>query len=224
MIPPSAPPPTAEAGATVFHAAPMPNAPPKVCHFVGTINLGFAVPKSKRSNSNISILLKRLMAFDKQTNPNVCIEPLNRSDKCITNPSNVTTSKEGIELYYQHRVIADSIRCKINIIMTHTMGEMKDPTTPFREYLNQDKVYVLPAVPGLVDTCIIVIMLQTDPQLTFRDVIEASITDIMSDNTPLSVFAKQVRDLKTSADNPHFTNGLVIQVTIKDDKETEACT
>jgi hypothetical protein len=53
--------------------------------------------------------------------------------------------------------------------MTRTMGEMKDPATPFRKYLNQDDIYVSPTVLGLVDTCIIGVMLQTDPQLTFRD-------------------------------------------------------
>jgi hypothetical protein len=82
--------------------------------------------------------------------------------------------------------------------------------------------YVSPAVLGLIDTIIIGFMPQTDPQLTFRDDIKASIMDIMSDNTPLSVFATCVRELYPSTDNPCFTNGLTIQIAIKDGKETEA--
>jgi hypothetical protein len=104
------------------------------------------------------------------------------------------------------------------------MGEMKDRATPFRKYLNREKVYVSPAVLGLVDTRIIGVMLQTDPMLTFRDDMKANIMDIMSDNTPLAVFSKRVRELKPANDNPRFINGLAIQVAINDGKTTEAYT
>jgi hypothetical protein len=61
------------------------------------------------------------MAFAKQTDPDFRIEPLNGSAQCIANLSSIPTSKEGIELYYQHRVVADGIR-GINLTMAHTMG------------------------------------------------------------------------------------------------------
>jgi hypothetical protein len=48
--------------------------------------------------------------------------------------------------------------------------------------------------------------------------------DIMSDNTPLTVFSKRVRELKPENDNPRFTNALTIQVAIKYGKTTEAYT
>jgi hypothetical protein len=67
-------------------------------------------------------------------------------------------------------------------------------------------------------------MLQIDPQLTFRGDTKASIMDIMSKNTPLSVFEKHVRELKPSNDIPRFTNGLATQVAIKDGTATEAYT
>jgi hypothetical protein len=108
--------------------------------------------------------------------------------------------------------------------MTRKIGAMKDPATPFCKYLNQDKVYVSPAVLGLVDTHTTGVMLQTDPQLTFRDDIKASIMDIMNDNTSLSVFAKRVRELKPANGNPRSTNGLTIQVAIKEVKDVEAYT
>jgi hypothetical protein len=44
-----------------------------------------------------------------------------------------------MELYYQHILDADGIREKNNVTMTHTLGEMKDPATPFRKYLKQEK-------------------------------------------------------------------------------------
>jgi hypothetical protein len=101
---------------------------------------------------------------------------------------------------------------------------MKDMSTPLRKYLNQDKVYVSPAVLGPVDTHIICIIIQKDSLLTFRDDIKASIMDIMNDVTPMSVFAKRVREVNPTSDSPCFTNGLAIQVTIKYGKQTEQYT
>jgi hypothetical protein len=101
---------------------------------------------------------------------------------------------------------------------------MKDMSIPFRKYLNQDKVYVYPAVLGLVDTRITGVMFQTDPLITFHDDIKASILDIMNDNTPISVFSKRVREVNPTNDNPRFTSGLAIQVVIKDGQQTEKYT
>jgi hypothetical protein len=58
-------------------------------------------------------------------------------------------------------------------------------------------------------------MLQTDPNLTFRDEIKTSIYDIMRDDTPISVFTKRVHEVNAKSNNPRFTNHLVIQVAIK---------
>jgi hypothetical protein len=90
---PWAAPPAVEADDTVFHTDSIVNAPPKVHHFVGTINLGFAVTESKDSGINVAILLKRIMAFAKHTDPDFRIDPLSGSGQCITNPSNIPTSK-----------------------------------------------------------------------------------------------------------------------------------
>jgi hypothetical protein len=136
--PPWAAHPVVEADATVFHADSTSNARPNIRHFIGTINLGFAIVESKRNDTNVVILLKRFMSFAKQTDPDFRIEPLNGQWQCIYNPSNIPTSKDGMELYYQHRVVTDGIRGKIKVTMSSTMGEMKDPATPFRKYLNQE--------------------------------------------------------------------------------------
>jgi hypothetical protein len=73
------------------------------------------------------------MSFARETDADLRIEPLNGSAKSISNPSNIPTSKEGVQLYYQHRIVADGIRGKINVAMSKMMGDMKDPKTPFRK-------------------------------------------------------------------------------------------
>jgi hypothetical protein len=108
--------------------------------------------------------------------------------------------------------------------MSKMMGDMKDVSTPFWKYLNKEKVSVSRASLGLVDARIIGVMIQTDPNVTFRDDIKTSIYEIMRDNTPISVLTKHVREVNAKSDNPHFTNGLAIQVVIKYVKETEAYT
>jgi hypothetical protein len=178
----------------------------------------------KRSEVNVSILLKRFMSYAKQTNIEFRIEPLNGSYQSITNPCNITTTEEGVELYYQHLIIGDGVREKINISMSTTLSDMKYLGTPFRKYLNKEKVYVYQASLGLVDTRIVRVMLHTDPQLTFRDDVKYSIFNIMHDDTPISVFTKRVREVNAKTDKPKFTNGLAIQIAIKDGKETEIYT
>jgi hypothetical protein len=194
---PWAAPPVVEADATVFHANSTSNAPPKIRHFIGTINLGFAIVESKRNDTNVALLLKRFMSFAKQTDPDFRIEPFNGQGQCISNPRNIPPSKYGMELYYQHRVVTVGIQGGNNVTMSCPMGEMKDPAT--RKYLNQEKVYVPPSVLGLVDTRVIGVMIQTDPVLTFRDNLKSYIMDIISDNTPLTVFSKRVRELDNHA-------------------------
>jgi hypothetical protein len=129
------------------------------------------------------------MSFAKQTDADFRIEPPNGSTQSIINPRNTPTTKEGGEVYYQHRVVGNGVRVEINMAMSKTMGDTKDLVTPFRKYLNKEKVYVSQATLGLVDAILIGIMLHTDPQLTFRDDINSSIFDIMHDDTPISVFA-----------------------------------
>jgi hypothetical protein len=206
---------------TVCHSTPTDNAAPQIRQFAGTINLVFFIGEDKRIEIKFSLPLKRFVAFAKQTNGAFRIEPLNDSAQCITNPRNIPTTKEGVELYYQHRIVAEGIKGKINVSMSKTMGDMKDLGTPFRKYLNKEKVYVSQDSLGLVDPMIIGVMLQTYPSLTFRDDIKTSIYDIMRDDTPISVFTKRVREVNAKSDNPRFTNGLAVQVAIKDGKETK---
>jgi hypothetical protein len=208
----------------VLNSTPTDDAAPQIHQFAGTINLGFSIGEDKRIKINVSLLLKRFMAFAKQTDGSFYIDPLNGSAQCIMNPSNIPTTKEGVERYYQHRIVAGGIRGKINVSMSKTMDDMKDLSTPFRKYLNNEKIYISQASLGLVDAMIIGVMLKTDPNLNFRDDIKTSIYDIMRDDTPISVSTKKVRKVNAKSDNPHFTNGLAIKVAMKDGKETEAYT
>jgi hypothetical protein len=123
--------PAKESDPAVFHSTPYDNAAPQIRQFAGTINLGFSIGEDKRSKNNVSLLLKRFVAFVKQTDGAFCIDPLNGSAQCITNHSNIPTTKEGVELYYQHCIVADGIRGEIDVSMSNTMGDMKDLSTPF---------------------------------------------------------------------------------------------
>jgi hypothetical protein len=159
--------PAVDSDATIFHAEQTDNAAPQVRQFAGTVNLGFTINAQKHNNMNGALLLKHVMSFTKQTDADFRIKPLNGSAQCISNPSNIPTSKDGVELYYQHRIVADGIRGKIIMTMSKTMLDVKVPATHFRKYLNQDKIYFSLASLELVDARIIGVMLQTYPQLTF---------------------------------------------------------
>jgi hypothetical protein len=150
--------PTKDSDPTVFHSTPTDNAATQICQFAGTTKQGFSIGENKRSRINVSLLLKRFMAFAKQTDGAFHIDPLNGSAQCITNPINILTKKEGVELYYKHHIVANCIREKNDVSMSKTMGEMKDISTPFRKYLNKEKFCVSQASLPLVDTMIILVM------------------------------------------------------------------
>jgi hypothetical protein len=121
------------------------------------MNLGFAVNEDKRNDINVSL------SFAKQTDANFCIKTLNGSAHSISNPSNIPTFQKGVELYYQHRIVEDGICGKINAVMSKMMGNLKDPETPFRKYLNKEVFNVSQASLGLIDAIIIGVMLHTNP-------------------------------------------------------------
>jgi Fe-S cluster assembly ATPase SufC len=90
------PPPTKDSDPAVFHAMSTDNAAPQIHQFAGTVNLGFSIGEDKRSEINVSLLLESFMAFAKQTDGAFRIDPLNGSAQCITNPRNITATKEGV--------------------------------------------------------------------------------------------------------------------------------
>jgi hypothetical protein len=77
---------------------------------VGTVNLGFTINEYKRNDLNVSILLKHFMSVAKQTDADFHIEPINGSTQSIANQSNIPTTQEGVEMYYQRRVVGDGVR------------------------------------------------------------------------------------------------------------------
>jgi hypothetical protein len=204
----------------VFDATSTDNAAPQIRQFASTVNLGVSIGEDKRRKINLSLLLKHFMAFGKHTNGDFCIDPLNGSVQCIANAINIPTTKEGLELYHQHRIVADGIRGEINVSMSKTMGDMKD----VRKYLIKEKFYVSQASLVLVDARAIGVVLQMDQNLTFCDDIKTSICDIVRDDMPISVFIKCVREVNDKSETPRFNNGLAIQVAIKDGKKIESYT
>jgi hypothetical protein len=113
----------------VFHARKTGNAAPHIRQFMGTRNLGFTANEDKRNNLNVSLLLKRFMSFSEQMDADFHIKPLNGISQSITNPRNIPTTKEGVNLYYQHCIFCDGVRGKTNVAMSKTMGDMNDIAT-----------------------------------------------------------------------------------------------
>jgi hypothetical protein len=72
-------------------------------HFLGTINLGFYFAEDKRNDINVALMLKRCTVFVKQTDPNFRIDSLNGSAQCISNPSHIHMTKDGVEMEYAAR-------------------------------------------------------------------------------------------------------------------------
>jgi hypothetical protein len=57
-------------------------------------------------------------------------------------PNGIPTTKEGIDLYFQHKRLKDGVRGNINVTMTKSIRQMKDMHSAFRMHLNKEKVYV----------------------------------------------------------------------------------
>jgi hypothetical protein len=97
---------------------------------------------------------------------------------------------------------------------------MKETNSAFRSYINTEKVYVSHASLGLVDANLIDILLQADPNLTFRDDLQQTIMEVMADDASISIFPKKVKEPSNDSSNIRFTNGLDVQVAIPDSKKS----
>jgi hypothetical protein len=202
---------TNKSDGNVFHEEPIVDLDPKTHQFVGIMNLGFSIDEDTRSDAPTSPIIKRCVSFVNKTDPEFRLEPLNGSSDCINHPSNIPTTNTGVDMYYQHQSISDDIKVNINVTMPVSMGITKGPSSPFSKYLNKEKIYGTHASLRLIDSHIIGVMFQTDPQLSFCDDIKPYISDLMQDGTPLSVFTKRVHDINASTDTPRFMNALAVE-------------
>jgi hypothetical protein len=160
---PWSPPPDADD--SVFHAPAKQVEEPLVRNFTGTLEIGFSI--GTMAGTNISVLIKRFLLFALKTYPGFRILPLEGGNQSIAYPNGIPTTKEEIDLYFQHTMVKYGLRGNINVTMIKCIGKMKDMHSAFSAYINKEKLYVSQLALGLVNTRIIGVFLQANPTLTF---------------------------------------------------------
>jgi hypothetical protein len=131
----------------------------------------------------------------------------------------ILVTKEGIDLYFQEKIIKDGVRGIIDVDTSKSIGQMKETYSDLRMYLNKERVYVSQASLGLIDARLIGIFLQADPHITFRDGLNQATMEVMLDDTPIYIFPKRVKEPSNDSYKLRFTNGLSVQVAIPDNKK-----
>jgi hypothetical protein len=207
-------PPPPNAYNSLFHEMARTAASPMVRSFTGTIEIGFTV--TIMDDVNVSTLIKRCLSFALNMDTDFLIQPLQGGDQSIAWPNGTPATKEGIYLYFQHKVIKDGVRGKINVKISKSISQMKEANSIFRSNLDKEKVYLSQTSLGLVDAHLIGVFLQADPNLTFCNDRKQAIMNVMENGTPISVFLKRVKD---DASKVRYTNGLAVQVAIPDSKK-----
>jgi hypothetical protein len=157
--------PPQNADAAIFHEPAKQAESPLVRSFTGTLEIGVSIRSSV--DININALLKLFLPYALNIDTDFRILPLQGGNQIISYPNGDPTTKEGIDLYFQHKTVKDGVRGKITVTMSKLISQMKDMGSVFRTYLNKEKVYVIQAALGLVDARIIGVFLQPNPILTF---------------------------------------------------------
>jgi hypothetical protein len=165
--------PPQNADEAIFHEPAKQAEAPLVRSFTETLQIGFSIGSSV--DINVSALLKRFLSCALKTDPDFRILPLQGGNQSISKPNGIPTTKEGIDLYFQHKTVKDGVRGKITITVLKSIGQMKDMGSAFRTYLNKEKVYVSQAALGLFNARIIGVVLQANPTLTLRDDLKEAI-------------------------------------------------
>jgi hypothetical protein len=154
------------------------------------------------------------------TDPDFRIILIQGGNQIIFYPNGIPTTKEVVDLYFQHKTVKDGVRGNITVTMSKWIDQMKDMGSYFCIYLNREKVYASQAALGLVDACIIGVFLQANQTLMSRySNMKEAIMEAMSDTTPISNFSKRVKEPPHDNMKVLFTKGLAIQVTIDDPKK-----
>jgi hypothetical protein len=96
---------------------------PLVHNFTGTLEICLSIGTS--ADINVSALLKRFISYTLKTDPKFSILPPGGGNQSIAYPNGIRTTKEGIDLYVQHKMVKDGLRGKINATMMKYIGEVK---------------------------------------------------------------------------------------------------
>jgi hypothetical protein len=100
---------------------------PMVRSFTGTLKIGFTVTST--DEVNVITLLKRFLSFALKTDKDFRIQTLLGGDQSIAWPNGNPGKKEGIDLYFKHKIVKDDVRGNINVNVMKSIGQMKENTS-----------------------------------------------------------------------------------------------
>jgi hypothetical protein len=81
--------------------------------------------------------ITHFIAAARAINKYFCLLPIGDQDNNLCNPSNVPSSKEGIQKYFHHRVSVN------NVIQTKfSISQLKHPSSTLCQYLNKERVHI----------------------------------------------------------------------------------
>jgi hypothetical protein len=115
------PPPNADD--SIFHDTVKTAEPPMIRIFTCTLEIGFMTGTTY--TINVCTLLKRFFSFALKTDRDFRTQSLQGGDQSIAWPNMTPVTKEGIDLYFQHKIVKYGVRGKINVTMSKSIGQMK---------------------------------------------------------------------------------------------------
>jgi hypothetical protein len=91
---------------------------------------------------NIARAIKEFVTAARKQDPKFSILPLHGSRNNICNAMDVPGNREGIARYYRHEVKANNANGKLRIRSSMALGALKKIISPFRNYLDDNRVYI----------------------------------------------------------------------------------
>jgi hypothetical protein len=128
-----------------------------LCLQKGYLDVRFMFGKSTSASAtfNLARLLKSFIIAGRHFDENFCLLPLYGDGNPISKPQDVPNSKDGITVYYRHRLAGNNVTSKMKIHSTSTITHMKHATSTFKEYLMKDRVHTNSAQLGLEEAVVL---------------------------------------------------------------------
>jgi hypothetical protein len=124
--------------------------------------------------------LKEFVNAARRQDAEFSILPLHGSGNNICNAMDVPGNLEGIERYYGHGVKANNVNGKMRIISSMALGALKNINSPFRNYLDDNRVYINNAQVGAEEGISLGWIFKAHPAFGFRDDIKERLISMMT--------------------------------------------
>jgi hypothetical protein len=164
---------------------------------------------------NIAWAIKEFVNAARKQDPEFLILPLHGNGKNIFNAMDVPGNQESIERYYRHEVKANNINGKMRIRSSLALGALKKINSPFRNYLDDNRVYINNAQLGDEEGIALGWIFRAHPPFGFRgDIKERLIAMMTKDNKEikLAIFPKTIKYKIVEDGKVMSTTGVTLQV------------